>query len=229
MLPEAHQTLVPWLGGHGSSWGPNACYGTSFVDEVARLAGWLESFDSAPMQLVGYSLGARLALGLAALLPDRIAQLHLVSGRRGLDSTEQRAERRQADEHWASQLETRPLETVLADWFAQPLFRSLGTVAPAELAAEQLERRRAAPQGLAHAMRSYGLAEMPSYREAWTTLRCPVQLIVGAEDQRFRALAAGLVEELPHARLRVVDGAGHHLPLQAPGALARELARGASL
>ena len=49
----------------------------------------------------------------------------------------------------------------------------------------------------------------------------PVLLVVGDEDRKFREIAADLEERLPDARVRVVDGVGHAVHLEAPEVLAR--------
>ncbi|RLB41429.1 MAG: hypothetical protein DRH23_17845, partial [Deltaproteobacteria bacterium] len=58
--------LTPSLAGHGLDWQSRAVQ--SFDDEVARLAALASSLQS-PRLLCGYSLGARLALGLLVRQP----------------------------------------------------------------------------------------------------------------------------------------------------------------
>ncbi|GLQ88982.1 alpha/beta fold hydrolase [Dyella flagellata] len=57
----------------------------------------------------------------------------------------------------------------------------------------------------------------PSALERLREIELPTVLIVGAEDQiEVHQLARELVEGLPHARMFVVHGAGHHANLEAP-------------
>ena len=65
---------------------------------------------------------------------------------------------------------------------------------------------------------------MPAYGERLTELRMPVDLVVGALDSKFRRLAEAMARKLPDARVQVIPGAGHNLPLEAPAALAALLA-----
>ena len=51
----------------------------------------------------------------------------------------------------------------------------------------------------------------------------PVELIVGERDGKFRAIAERMAAAIPAARLHVVDGAGHAVHLEQPGALAELL------
>jgi pimeloyl-ACP methyl ester carboxylesterase len=55
-------------------------------------------------------------------------------------------------------------------------------------------------------------------------LRMPVLVLAGERDAKFTALARRLAAALPAARLRLVPGAGHALPLEAPAAVAAAIA-----
>jgi pimeloyl-ACP methyl ester carboxylesterase len=58
---------------------------------------------------------------------------------------------------------------------------------------------------------------VPSTLERLHDLDIPTVLIVGSEDQiEVHQLAHELVEGMPHARMYVVHGAGHHVNLEAP-------------
>src|SRR5512147_2947001 len=77
------ETLCPTLSYHD----PEACLPSTrwgFGDEVARLTALIRSSTLAPVDLVGYSMGGRLALGIAATQRDLVRRLILISSRRGL-------------------------------------------------------------------------------------------------------------------------------------------------
>ena len=58
-----HEPLIPALIGHGPEW--RSVQTTSFDEEISRLGSMASSLDP-PRYLCGYSMGARLALGLLA-------------------------------------------------------------------------------------------------------------------------------------------------------------------
>src|SRR5262245_51008713 len=89
----------PALVGHGAPAGDVR----TFDDEVDRL---VSGFGDAPAHVAGYSLGARLALGIAVKHPQRVARLTLVGVHPGLASQAERDERRRADARWVELLET---------------------------------------------------------------------------------------------------------------------------
>ena len=70
------------------------------------------------------------------------------------------------------------------------------------------------------------LGHMPSLASELTRIRCPVVLMVGERDPKFRDLATDLARRLPNNRTIVVSGAGHNLPLERPDAVAAAISEG---
>jgi 2-succinyl-6-hydroxy-2,4-cyclohexadiene-1-carboxylate synthase len=164
--------------------------------------------------VVGYSLGARVALGLLA--GGHISRAVLISGNPGIADHE-RAARRSADAVWATLARERGIAAFLDAWEAQPLFATQQR-APAERLAVRRARRLALdPEQLAKSLETMGLAEMPDYR-AQIDERCA--LIVGADDAKYVAIAHAFpvsVEE--------IAGSGHDPLIEQPVALAAAIER----
>jgi 2-succinyl-6-hydroxy-2,4-cyclohexadiene-1-carboxylate synthase len=210
-------TQCPALLGHGAV----ADGVRTFDDEVDRLA---EGLRDAPVHLAGYSLGARLALGIAVRHPERVARLTLIGVHPGLTSESERDERRRADARWIELLETCGIEAFVDAWSAQPLFATERRLPEALRRRRHLERLRHDPKELARSLRVTGLAEMPDLRPHLSGLRVPVVLLTGALDPKFSALAEELSLVLSRARHTIVSGAGHALLLERPDLVATELA-----
>src|SRR6187431_1718297 len=112
--------FAPALVGHaGAGAGPDV---SDFEGEVDRLNAL--SLEAEALHVVGYSLGARLALGFALLHPTRVSRLTLISGHPGLESAAERAERRASDARWCTLLLERGLHAFVEAWQAQPLWAS---------------------------------------------------------------------------------------------------------
>lgn len=161
--------------------------------------------------VVGYSLGARLALGLVAegLAPRAV----LISVNPGIPDAERPA-RRAADAAWARRFRSEPLATVLEAWDAQPLFA--GHARPERRA----QRLALDPEQCARSLEVLGLAEMPDYRAA---IDDRFRLIAGADDAKFVAIARALP-----APLELVPGSGHDPTYDQPAALRAAIARALS-
>ncbi len=229
-LPASWVAHCPDLAGHAAA---SAFEIPSFDAEVDRIAATLTLTlggvgGGAPngAHLVGYSLGARVGLGLLARHPDRFASAVLVGVNGGLETAAERTHRWQQDDRWASLLEERGLEAFFESWATQPLFRSQ-QVAPAEGLADQRRIRAGLdPRALGRAMRGLSLAKMPDYRAAVADFahRRPLELVAGELDLKFRSIASDLAATWGVA-VAVVEGAGHNVLLEAPAALARIVER----
>jgi 2-succinyl-6-hydroxy-2,4-cyclohexadiene-1-carboxylate synthase len=198
-----------------------------FDEEILRLEQWIERFARPlPAHLAGYSLGARLALGLLVRAPRLFSSATLVSGRCGLDCNEDRKLRWTTDLRWAERLQRQPLSEFLDAWESQPLFETMRHVAPEKQRRLRYQRLRHDPVALSQALLGLSLSRMPSYAECLSQVRVPVTIVVGALDEKFVALGEELLSRLPNGKLMVVAEAGHHLPVERPEALAAAIDEG---
>jgi len=173
--------------------------------------------------VVGYSLGARVALGLVAT--DRAPAAILIGVNPGLTTDAERHARAASDAVWAAMLRDRGVVAFADAWETQPLFATQAH-APAERVIAKRARRRALdPEGLAKSLETMGLAAMPDYRAAIRARAARLHLIVGGDDTRFLAIARALVAANPALPLDVIAGSGHDVALERPAELARAIAR----
>jgi 2-succinyl-6-hydroxy-2,4-cyclohexadiene-1-carboxylate synthase len=68
-----------------------------------------------------------------------------------------------------------------------------------------------------------GTGAMEPLWERLGALTMPAAVLAGAQDPKFVALGERLAAALPNAELVVVEGAGHGLPREAPGAVVAAL------
>jgi 2-succinyl-6-hydroxy-2,4-cyclohexadiene-1-carboxylate synthase len=171
--------------------------------------------------VVGYSLGARLALGLLAR--DAIRGAVLIGVNPGLADEEERAARRRADAAWAARLRREGTVAFLEAWEAQPVFATAARVEATARAARRAARERLAAEGLAAAMEVLGLGAMPDLGDALVARADRARLVVGADDGKFRQIAEGLAARARALGPAIVDGSGHDPTLEQPAALARAI------
>ena len=202
------------LVGHG---GPLS---KSFAWEVERIAGEIAARATGGVQLVGYSMGARIALGVACSHRDLIERLILVGVHPGFADRAARLERERADARWCRLLHERGIDAFIDAWEALPMWSTQSDIDPAARARQRQIRTSHDAAGLAHALRVAGLGAMPSLWSRLASIRAPVRLICGQRDDKFRAIAERAATQLPHAAIDVVAGAGHNPILEAPRAIA---------
>ena len=209
-LSERYRPLAPDIRGHGtaSDVGPVSLLGV--IADVSAAA-------SAPFELVGYSMGGRLALHVALALPGRVRRLVLIGASPGIADVSARAQRLAADERLAGEVELMTIEAFADRWARTAV---LADQPPAVQAAVREQRLRSTPAGLAAALRGLGTGALPSVWERLGELTLPVDLVVGERDAKFRATAGEMAAALPAGRVHVVGGAGHAVHLEAPAAVA---------
>jgi 2-succinyl-6-hydroxy-2,4-cyclohexadiene-1-carboxylate synthase len=212
-LGERYRAIAPDIRGHGEA---------SDVRPVS-LKGVIEDVDSlAPaegFELVGYSMGGRIALHVAlALGSERVKRLVLISASPGLASVSQRDTRRRVDEQLADGIEKMDIEQFVDRWARTPV---LADQPSRVAAAARVDRLRNTPAGLAAALRALGTGALPPVWDRLGELRMPVLLIVGGRDERFQAVAVRMAAGIPHAEVAIVAGAGHAVHLENPEEVAR--------
>jgi 2-succinyl-6-hydroxy-2,4-cyclohexadiene-1-carboxylate synthase len=202
---------LPGHGRHAGRSDPAAYTLESVLGHVTRAGDW-------PTDLVGYSMGGRLALHFAAAFPARVRRLVLESASPGLATEEERRDRRASDEALASKMLAEGLEGFVDDWEAQPLFESRASLDATERERQRALRLRNDAPSLAACLRGLGTGSLPSLWGRLPALDIPTLLVVGGRDTKFVELARSMASALPDARVVEVAGAGHTVHLERPRA-----------
>ncbi len=215
-LARRRRVLAVDLVGHGSSDAPEDPEAYVFGRVVDVLAGLLDDVAGGAADVCGYSMGGRIALGLAVTHPAAVRSLVLESASPGLADPAAREERRAADAALAERIEGAGIERFVDEWMGQPLFAYQDRLPPHVRKRERERRLRGSPTGLARSLRGMGQGAQPPFWEDLRTLSLPVLLLTGADDVRYRDIASAMAAMLPDARARSVPGAGHAVHLEAP-------------
>jgi 2-succinyl-6-hydroxy-2,4-cyclohexadiene-1-carboxylate synthase len=213
-LAGRYRPVAPDLPGHGD-------FTERRPASFAACDAYVRALAARPFTLVGYSMGGRIAVHAALSLGGQVERLVLIGASPGIADPAERAARRADDEALAARIETIGIDAFVREWSAQPLFAGMPR-GIAELA--DADRLRNTPRGLAAALRGLGTGVMPPLWDRLGELGVPVDLVVGARDEKFRDIAERMAESLPDGRLHAVPGAGHAVQLEAPGAIVDLLA-----
>lgn len=214
-LGERYRALAPDIRGHGSA---SDVRPVALEDVIADLG----ALTSEPFDLVGYSMGGRIALHAAFALAPRVQRLFLIGASPGLASADERAGRRRVDEQLAEGIERMDIEDFARRWARTAVLADQ----PPEVAARvHADRLNNTPAGLAAALRGLGTGALPSLWGRLGELTVPVMLIVGGRDQKFQAVAVRMAGEMPHAEVAIVPGTGHAVHQERPDEVARLIAR----
>jgi 2-succinyl-6-hydroxy-2,4-cyclohexadiene-1-carboxylate synthase len=179
-----------------------------------------------PRILMGYSLGARIALSAAVENPEAITALILLSGSPGLPNAAERKMRARLDEKRARVLQAcltqNQLEAFLREWWNQPLFRSPAWKESlfAPFLADRLQQD---PGALATILRQASPGLQDPLWERLPQVSCPTLCVAGSADKKFSFLARTMAEQIPNGQALVIPATGHSLLLENPAGLASVL------
>jgi 2-succinyl-6-hydroxy-2,4-cyclohexadiene-1-carboxylate synthase len=222
-LDERFYCVAPDLPGHGDSVGL-APEDYTIEGAAKMLRNLLDALEISRATLAGYSMGGRVALYLALRYPERCAGLFLESASPGLESAEERAERRASDEELAKRLESGDFDEFLRDWYAQPLFAPLAR--DETLLRRTIEaRRRNDPVELARSLRGMGTGSQPSLWGELEGLGIPALAAAGELDEKYVRVSSRMASLTPRMESVVVPEAGHTVHAEAPAAYISMLAR----
>ena len=221
-LESSYYCIMPDLPGHGES-------GTSMIESSF---GWNEAVDTIiglfdhlklpEVNLVGYSMGGRLALATALKIPSRIAVLVLESTNPGIENEFERKARQAADDEEARELEKVGVERFLDEWYSTPMWESLRRF-PDKM--ERLRRSRRVHQvrALSRALRELSVARQTPVWDKLQELPMRVLLVSGALDHKYSRITHRMSELIRHSRWKEIGDAGHNTHLERPEAFVRAL------
>lgn len=169
------------------------------------------------LRIAGHSMGARVAMEMARLAPERIDRLALLdTGIHPLREGE--VQKREGITRFAYE---HGMQALADKWLPGMVFE-LNRADQALMTALNDMVLRKTPD--IHARQIKALVDRPDATTYLREISCPVLLVVGREDQWSPVSQhEDMLRLLPDARLEVVEGAGHFAPLEQPVTVAKLL------
>lgn len=159
-----------------------------------------------PVQIVGYSMGARLALNAIARSPETFSRALLLSGAPFLPQ-EAAAERAAWEKDWAARFMKEDWAALEQAWQEQPVFSASAT---SERRHSHLLREMLGLSLTRWSPRHHGFDE-----ETLKQLPSSVEWAFGALDQKYVNLAKTLQELPVQGQITIIPNAGHRLTADA--------------
>ena len=197
--------LAPDLPGFGSSPPPEEVIG---AEGYAQIVAALLSVFSEPPVVVGHSFGGRVAVCLASRHPDRVGPLVLTG---------------------APLVRLQPPRRPPLTYRAVRALHQKGLISDAAMESIRKRRGSADYRAASGVMRSVLVKVInESYEDQLRALNRPVRLLWGSEDREVPLEVARRSAEIlrdggSQVDLRILDGVGHHVPLEAPQELRRAI------
>ena len=217
LLSQHFYCITPDLPGHGKTLTAKNAF--TFSATAQAIFSLLQFLNISKVNLLGYSMGGRIALYLACYFPQWFRQVVLESASPGLKTNLERQQRRKKDKAIAQRLETMPFSDFLQQWYQNPLFSEVHK--HPDLYAAMLHRRQQnRPTELARALRGLGTGEQPSLWNKLKEMPLPLLLIAGECDRKFVDINQKMVKvRSQHSTaLKIFPGCDHNVHLLAPKA-----------
>jgi len=223
LLAQAMAILAVDIVGHGDSDAPTSLDHYRMCTAAADVVAAVERSGFTRANWLGYSMGGRLALHVAAAHPGGIERLVLIGASPGIESKRERLARVAADELLASQIERDGVRPFIDYWESIALFASQRAL-PAEtrrvIRAGRLKNSRT---GLANSLRGMGAGAQDALHDQLAGLTMPALVLAGEADAKYAAIAQEFASRMPCARAAIVPGAGHAAQLEQPERCAAEV------
>jgi 2-succinyl-6-hydroxy-2,4-cyclohexadiene-1-carboxylate synthase len=221
LMPDGWKWVIPDLRGHGQTRvRPGAPYTMDAC--TADLEMLWEHLGISSTHLVGYSMGGRLALHVAAARPERVLSLLTIGAHAGLEE-EAREGRRRGDEALAQRIEQDGLEAFVNYWGSLPMFEGLERRGPSFVAQVRAARMENHVEGLAESLRGMGAGAMRPVWQDLSRFTGSATFAAGQLDHGYAASARRLAASVPDGRVVIVQRAGHTVHQERPEAFARLL------
>ncbi len=213
-LEQHHSVIAIDILGHGHSDKPEDIDVYRMESVAGDIVQLLDSISVEKVHLLGYSMGGRLALYLATHFPEHFHSLILESASAGLETEQEREERRVRDNALADKIEAKGIDWFVDFWETLSLWDSQKSLTDDVLMTQRKQRLSNNPRGLANSLRGMGTGVQPSLWDALDGLMIPTQLIVGEHDRKFIRINREMVKRIPNVALTTIPNAGHTVHLE---------------
>jgi 2-succinyl-6-hydroxy-2,4-cyclohexadiene-1-carboxylate synthase len=206
--------IIPDLIGHGKTDAPQNADRYQIEAGAKDLLYILEKLDCKKVDVLGYSMGGRLALTFAILYPEKVNRLILESSSPGLLTETERLERRMKDGELADFIIEKGMENFVDYWENIPLFSTMRNLPQKIKDKVRQQRLLHSPQGLANSLVGMGTGAQPSWWGKLEQVDLQVLLLTGEKDEKFCRIAEKMQKLLKNSNWMVIENSGHALHVE---------------
>ncbi|XP_024934015.3 protein PHYLLO, chloroplastic isoform X2 [Ziziphus jujuba] len=171
---------------HSNNTMKESCMSVEVVADV--ICNLIHQITPGKVTIVGYSMGARIALYMALKFTDKVKGAVVISGSPGLKNEVARKVRKAKDDSRASFLVAYGLHLFVENWYAGPLWSSLrGHPKFKQIVASRLHHEDV--QSLAKLLSDSSVGRQLPLWEDLKHTETPLLFIVGEKDSKFKAIA----------------------------------------
>ncbi|WP_273125188.1 2-succinyl-6-hydroxy-2,4-cyclohexadiene-1-carboxylate synthase [Bacillus weihaiensis] len=203
--------------GHGQTESPKDVLRYSMEEVVNDIKEIMDMLEISHTNMLGYSMGGRVALSFTVRFPQYINKLVLESSSPGLNNEEDRIQRIEADTKLAKDImSSDDLSHFVRRWEDIPLFKSQKRLPDLVQSRIRHQRLRNSPLGLANSLMGMGTGVQPSLWHELKRIKTPVLLLCGELDQKFCEIAKQMMQQLENSSKKEIIDVGHAIHVEQP-------------
>ncbi len=202
------------LPGHGISEVNNFRDSYSIENTSRYIVNLLQTNKLEKCNLLGYSMGGRIALYLAVHYPKYFDKIIIESAQPGIENELERNQRIDHDTQISQRLKSIPVSKFLEFWYSQPIFKTLKKHKNfANLIQSRLNNN---PQKLAKSIIEIGAGAQPSLWEDLGKIENACLLIAGEFDTKYQTIFSKMYKEIYSSKFVVIKNSGHNTHYENP-------------
>ncbi|MDF2606253.1 MAG: menH, partial [Bacillales bacterium] len=184
-LSEGYKLIFIDLIGHGKTDSPDDIMRYNIKQLCFDIKYILEKVYVNNINILGYSMGGRVALSFLMYFPDIVDKLILESCTPGIMTKEDALLRQQSDRKLAEKIIENGIEWFSEFWEKQPIFDSRSGLANSKIESIRKQQSQSNVTGLANSLLGYGTGFQPSWWENLPQISHQICIICGELDQKF--------------------------------------------
>tara|TARA_B100000029_G_scaffold155049_1_gene150400 strand:- start:602 stop:1480 length:879 start_codon:yes stop_codon:yes gene_type:complete len=194
--------------GHGRSVSPVSPLDYSPNLLVSQFLEVLDAFDHETVHVLGYGMGARLALCMAVLFPERLVSSILIAPVLGLTDSDSGEGRRHQDSDKARRIKEGDLKTFQEVLLSEPEAKVPNLEESKRSKGGDSQWLKRSPIGIANSLLALGPGCDLVSREDLQNIRVPMFLLSGDKDHDAVKTAKFLTNYLPVSQNYLLEGCG---------------------
>jgi 2-succinyl-6-hydroxy-2,4-cyclohexadiene-1-carboxylate synthase len=216
LLPKSYNWITIDLPGFGNSCTPKETYFYTTEFMVNLIDELVKYLNIDKINLVGYSMGGRIALSYASKHNDNLSSLILESSSPGLKTKLERQLRTKSDLELAEFIQNNSIDDFAIYWKNLPLFSSQKKLSEEKkeiLFNRMIELNK---DGLIESLKGFSLGIMPDLWNYLSEFHVKTLLITGELDDKYLSINKEMNQLLPNSKLKIVKNTGHNIHLEKP-------------
>jgi len=188
----------------------------SFLQSIRYIEKIIKELHLKKVNILGYSLGGRLAMQFSIINQHKINKMILCSSSFGIKNKSERISRIKSDEKIITLLRNNNLEKFVNYWEAIPLWESEKKL-PVEIKNKhRIIRLNQKNEGLMLNLRHQGQGVQEFLGESLKNIKIKTLIMYGDNDLKYKFISKEMAEIIENSELSEVPNSGHNIILENP-------------